>query len=79
MIEGIAGMIAKLISSYKGSIFDPLVAINVGTDLMKTFMSWQGGNTKKAMSQYGGDSSGAYYSRVMYNYKWIDKTIERDL
>lgn len=79
LTQVLAGMHAKLISSYKGSIFDPLVAINVGTDLIKTFMSWQGGSTKRAMNQYGGDSTGAYYNKVMYNYNWIDKTIERDL
>lgn len=79
LTQVLAGMHAKLIKSYQGSIFDPLVAINVGTDLMKTYISWWGGNTKKGISQYGGDFSGAYYQKVMYNYKWIDKTVERDI
>lgn len=70
---------AKLIKTYGGSIFDPMVSINVGTDLMKIYISWWKGDTKKGISQYGGDSSGQYYNRVMYNYKWINNTVERDL
>lgn len=79
LTQVLAGMHSKLIKSYEGSIFDPTVAIHVGTDLMKTYISWWGGNTKKGISQYGGDQSGAYYQRVMTNYKWIDKTIEKDI
>lgn len=79
LTQVLAGMHDKLIKSYRGSIFDPLVSIEVGTDLMKTYIAWSKGNTKKGMNQYGGDSTGAYYNKVMTNYKWIDKTIERDL
>lgn len=79
LTQVLTGLHAKLIKSYQGSIFDPFVAIHVGTDLMKTYISWWGGNTKKGISQYGGDSSGAYYNKVMTNYKWIEKSMEQDL
>lgn len=79
LTQVLKGLHAKLIASYQGSIFDPFVAIHVGTDLLKTYMSWWGGNTKKALGSYGGDHSGFYYNRVMINYQWIDKTIEKDI
>lgn len=79
LTQVLKGLHAKLIASYNGSIFDPYIAIQVGTDLLKTYSQWNGGNTKKALNSYGGDSSGYYYKKVMENYRWIDKTVERDI
>lgn len=79
LTQVLKGLHAKLIASYNGSIFDPYVAIHVGTDLLKTYSNWWNGNTKKALGSYGGDHSGQYYSRVMYNYNWINKTVEKDI
>lgn len=79
LTQVLKGLHAKLIASYGGTIFDPYVAIHVGTDLLKTYSTWWKGDTKKALGSYGGDLSGQYYRKVMTNYNWINKTVEKDI
>lgn len=79
LMQVLSGLHAKLIKSFGGSIFDPYVNIQVGTELLQTYLGWFKGNTKKALNSYGGDSTGGYYNSVMTNYKWIEKTMEQDL
>lgn len=64
----------RTIQGYGGDVFDPETNIKTGLDILSRFWIWTG-SEREAVSHYGGDLSGAYYTKVLRNRIWIEETI----